>query len=325
MKVLVTGGNGFIGQKLAVRLLSNGLETPDGQQHEVRKLILSDVREAPVPIDDSRVFTRIADIGDRSVADSLIAEKPDVIFHLAAVVSGQAEAEFDLGLRINLLGTLNLLEACREFLSKPIFVFSSSCGIYGGKNIPEVLLDSTTPMPQTSYGSQKYAGEILVTDYSRKGFIDGRSLRLPTVVVRPGKANAAASSFVSAIIREPLNGDSYSCPVPKTTRMWVTSPRTVVDNICHTTTVDEAELTDIRSILLPGFTVSVEQMLVALESVAGSEVRGRVDFKEDDTIMRIVETWPPDFETALANRLGYRRDNDFTAIIRQYMEDELSQ
>lgn len=319
MNILITGGNGFLGNKLAQLLLTEGITTPDGKTHDVTTLTLVDVQEGPVKLADARVVTTIADISDPAKAKTLVTEDTDVIFHLAAIVSGQAEADFELGMQINMGGTQNLLEASRQLSSTPIIVYASSAAVYGG-DVPDVLLDSTTPWPQSSYGAQKLIGEILVTDYSRKGFIDGRSLRLPTVVVRPGKPNAAASSFASSIIREPLNGESVNCPVGLDTPLWLTSPATVVHNIRHAASVNGADLKDTRSIPLPGITVTVADMLASLESIAGANVRGLVSNTAEPAIEKIVYTWPGVFQTDLALSLGFRKDTTFDSMVKQHMK-----
>jgi len=244
------------------------------------------------------------------------------VFHLAAIVSGQAEQEFELGMKINLDGTRNLLEACRTKESTPVFVYASSCAVYGG-DMPEILQDDTLPNPQTSYGAQKFMGEILVNDYSRKGFLDGRSLRLPTVTVRPGKPNAAASSFASGIIREPLNGEATNCPVRDDTLVWITSPGSVVKNIIHAAKIRAEQMGDSRSIALPGLTVSVGDMLASLERVAGANVRGLVSSKPEPRIEKIVYGWPGRFVTAKADELGFIRDTGFDEIVQNYVNDEL--
>jgi len=322
MKVVVTGSNGFIGQKLVQSLLEHGI-TVAGSKRNIQSLILCDVQEAPDPIEDDRITNHIADISDAQVAITLVGNDADLIFHLAAIVSGQAEQEFELGMRINLDGTRNLLEACRHCAKTPVLVYASSCAVYGGE-MPEIIDDSTLPNPQTSYGAQKFAGEILVNDYSRKAFVDGRSLRLPTVTVRPGKPNAAASSFASSIIREPLNGEVAICPVREDTLVWVTSPRTVVSNIIHAAGVTAEQLGMTRSMALPGITVTVGEMLASLERVAGANVRGLVNCTPVPHIEKIVYSWPGRFTTEKADNLGFERDAHFDKIVQDYINDELT-
>lgn len=322
MKVLITGGNGFIGQKLARQLLNNGIQVSQGDQSRVDELILCDVQPAPFPINDPRVSTQLIDISESAAVETLVGSDIDVIYHLAAVVSGQAEQQFELGMKINFDGTRNLLEACRKLDTTPTFIFSSSAAVYGGE-MPDVLDDNTIPNPQTSYGAQKLMGEVMVNDYSRKGFIDGRSVRLPTVSVRPGKANAAASSFASSIIREPLNGVAIECPVRDDTVVWITSPRTVVNNIVHAANVTANQMGMSRAIKLPGLTVTVGDMLGSLERIAGANVRGLVASVPDPVIEKIVYSWPGRFTTERANAMGFQGDSDFDEIVKNYISDDL--
>ena len=223
VRVLITGGAGFLGKALAARLLQRGQLSADGRDERIDRITLVDVVPAE-GLDDSRIAQITGDISDRQLLERAVDGQTTAIFHLAAVVSGQAEADFDLGMRVNLDGIRALLEVCRAAGHQPRFVFASSVAVYGG-NLPPVVLDDTPLTPQTSYGTQKAMGELLVADYSRRGFVDGRSLRLPTVTVRPGKPNAAASSFASGIIREPVNGEESICPVDRATRMWVSRRR----------------------------------------------------------------------------------------------------
>jgi nucleoside-diphosphate-sugar epimerase len=247
----------------------------------------------------------------------------DSIFHLAAVVSGQAEAEFDTGMRVNLDATRALLERCRKLSKPPRFVFTSSLAVFGGK-LPDPVPDDAPLTPQTSYGTQKAIGELLVYDMTRKGFIDGRSLRLPTVTVRPGKPNKAASSFASGIIREPLSGIDAVCPVPPQTEIWITSPRQVIDNLIVGHDVAAAKFPgDTRSVNVPGLRISVAAMVDALRRVAGDPVAARVEWRVDPAIDRIVRTWPPNFAPRLGPALGMAADTNFDDIVRAYMADDM--
>jgi nucleoside-diphosphate-sugar epimerase len=251
-----------------------------------------------------------------------IDERTDSVFHLAAVVSGEAEADFDLGWRVNFDATRLLLERCRAAQRPRKVVFTSSCAVFGGA-LPDVVPDTQQLTPQSSYGAQKACGEFLVWDYTRKGMIDGRSLRLPTVSVRPGKPNKAASSFASGIIREPLNGVEAVCPVAAETGMWLTSPRTVVDNLVVAHEVPAAAFGATRSINLPGIATTVGGMIAALARVASTDVAARITMRHDPAIDRIVRTWPRDFDTVFARSIGMRADGDFDGIVRQYIDDEL--
>ena len=243
----------------------------------------------------------------------------DSVFHLAAVVSGGAEADFDLGYRVNLDGTRALLEACRTLKNPPKVVYASSVAAFGGK-LPEVLDDSTTPTPQTSYGTQKVMGEYLVADFTRKAMIDGRSLRLPTIVVRPGKPNLAASSFASSIIREPLAGVAVDCPVPDTTGVWILSPQRVVEAFLHAHDLPASAWPSSRVVNLPGITLTVRDMLAAMGRVAGEETVNRVRFVPDARIQAIVKTWPVRFRTERALEMGFQADPDFDSIVRAHRE-----
>ena len=318
MRVLITGGGGFLGTKLAAALAQKG----ELNGHELTHVVQSDIFE-PDPVKASYTTEGIAlDVSDKDAVNAALAEPFDVIFHLAAIVSGQAELEFDLGLKINLFGSLNLFEAARHAGNKPIFVYTSSCAAYGGEWGDEIT-DFTFLNPQTSYGAQKAAGELLLTDYSRKGFLDGRGLRLPSVTVRPGKPNAAASSFMSSIFREPLQGESANCPVSEDYRVWNSAPRTVVKNLVHAAEVPEDAWGMNRCLAIPGQSVRVGDMVQAMTNVAGSNAAGRITWNEDKFIQKICEGWPQDMKTEKAIRLGFHRDKGFEDNIRWFLEDDI--
>lgn len=320
MKVLITGGGGFIGYRLARRLLERGtLAGPDGKPAAISAINLLDGAFPPNP--DPRLVCVQGDLSVPGLIDEVLDRDTAAVFHLAAVVSAGAEADFDLGYRVNLDGTRFLLEACRRLARAPRLVFASSVAAFGG-DLPEVLDDATTPNPQTSYGTQKVIGEYLVTDYTRKGFLDGRSLRLPTIVVRPGKPNLAASSFASSIFREPLNGVVAECPVPESTGVWLLSPRKVVEAFIHAHDLPTAAWGVTRVLNLPGITVSVAEGVAALGRIAGEAVAARVRFKPDERINRIVQGWPVRFHTPRALALGFSADPDIDAVIRAYIADE---
>ena len=325
MRVVITGGAGFIGSRLARHILERGrLTDASGVEHEVRKLVLIDVAAASVS--EPRVETVTGDLADSALIERAITPDTDSIFHLAAVVSGQAEAEFDIGMHVNLDATRALLERCRKLARPPRFVFASSLAVFGGA-LPDPVRDDSPITPQTSYGAQKAMGELMVYDMTRKGYIDGRSLRLPTVTVRPGKPNRAASSFASGVIREPLSGVDAMCPVGPTAAMWVTSPRSVIANIITGYEVAAGEFAKAgfahtRSVNVPGLRVGVGQMVEALKRVAGDAAASRVKWQLDPVIDRIVATWPANFAPVLGPALGMRADRDFEGIIRQYIEDE---
>jgi nucleoside-diphosphate-sugar epimerase len=316
MRVVITGGAGFLGNRLAQALLARGrLTDAAGREQPIDELVTVDV--AAPPSRDPRVTHLTGDLADPAFVARAITADTGSVFHLAAVVSGQAEAEFDVGMRVNLDATRALLEQCRRCAAPPKVVFASSLAVFGG-TLPDPVPDDAPLKPQSSYGTQKAIGELLVSDMSRKGFIDGRSLRLPTIVVRPGKPNRAASSFASGIIREPLAGVDATCPVAPTTRMWVQSPDAVIANLVVGHEAPAAGFTETRSVNVPGITVSVGNMVEALRRVAGDAVAARVHWALDPAVDRIVSTWPARFAPSLGLRLGMKADDDFTAIVRAH-------
>ena len=322
MRVVITGGAGFLGSRLAGAILERGmLADSRGDARPVRELVLVDI-VPPAAHADVRVRAIQGALDDRALVGAVITPDTDSIFHLAAVVSGQAEADFDIGMRVNLDATRNLLERARACNAPPKFVFASSLAVFGGR-LPDPVPDDAPVTPQSSYGTQKAIGELLVNDMSRKGFIDGRSLRLPTIVVRPGKPNRAASSFASGIIREPLSGVEAICPVAPTTRMWVQSPRAVVDNLLLGHDASAGELPAFRAINVPGMCVAVGDMVSALRSVAGEAVAARVQWQYDPAIDRIVSTWPASFIAQAGRALGMRADDDFEGVVRTYIAHDL--
>jgi D-erythronate 2-dehydrogenase len=316
MRVVITGAAGFLGSRLASAILGRGtLTDARGERREVRELVLVDlVRPA---VQDSRITAIAGSLEDARVVDEAIGAAADSVFHLAAVVSAQAEADFDLGMRVNVDATRRILERCRSCAAPPKFVFASSLAVFGGA-LADPVPDDAPVTPQSSYGTQKAIGELLVADMSRKGFIDGRSLRLPTIVVRPGKPNQAASSFASSIIREPLAGLAAICPVAPATRMWVQSPRAVIDNLLVGHDVDARRLPVSRAINVPGICVGVGEMIDALRRVAGDEVASRIRLEYDASIDRIVATWPARFVAQAGRALGMRVDADFESIVRAH-------
>ena len=310
MKILITGGGGFIGSRLAEALLARDASA---------QITLLDMAFPPGM---EKKFDCVAgDVASPKVIAKAMGSDTDSIFHLAAVVSGGAEADFDLGYHVNLDGTRELLEAARKLAKPPRFVYASSVAAFGGE-LPDVLDDATTPAPQTSYGTQKVIGEYLVADFTRKGFVDGRSMRLPTIVVRPGKPNLAASSFASGIIREPLAGVEAICPVPDTTGVWILSPRRVVEAFVHALDLPSSAWPTTRVVNLPGITLSVRQMIDAMGRVAGADAVKRVKFKPDARIQGIVETWPVRFRTERAQAMGFKADADFDSIVRDHVASE---
>ena len=322
MKIVITGGGGFLGYRLAKALLARGkLTGPEGSAQEIRRIALLDAAFPPQMPFDPRLEAVTGDVSDVATIARIVTPDTASLFHLAAVVSGAAEANFDLGMRVNFEGTHLLLERLRRCAKPPRVVFASSVAAFGGELPPE-LDDSTTPSPQTSYGAQKVIGEYLVSDYSRRGFIDGRSLRLPTIVVRAGEPNAAASSFASGIIREPLNGVVSACPVDPDTGVWLLSPRRVTEAFVHAHELPATVWGRNRVVNLPGITVSVAQMLEALARVAGAPVASRVNWVPDERIRAIVKTWPARFRTPRALAMGFGPDPDIDTVIRDYIADE---
>jgi nucleoside-diphosphate-sugar epimerase len=324
MRVLITGGAGFLGQRLASKLLERGvLAGPDGAARTIDRLVLVDV-VAPPPSADPRVECVAGDIADRALAERLIDTDTASVFHLAAIVSGQAEADFDLGMRVNFDSTRQLLEVSRALGHRPRVVFASSCAVYGGA-LPAVVPEATELTPQSSYGTQKAMGELLVNDYTRRGFVDGRSLRLPTISVRPGKANAALSSFASGILREPLKGEVSVCPVPPSTRVWLLSPSTVIDCFVTAHDIPGEQLGSNRSLILPGLTVTAGEMAAALARAAGPDVAGLIRWEPDPRVERIVNTWPVALDASKALRLGFPTDTSFDDILARYIAEDMPQ
>jgi nucleoside-diphosphate-sugar epimerase len=320
MNVLITGGAGFLGQRLARQLLARGeLRDSQGKVQRIDRLVLVDVVPAN-DFGDERVRIVTGDIADGALLRTAIDTGTTSIFHLAAIVSGQAEADFDLGMRINLDASRLLLDICRELGHKPKVVFTSSVAVYGGK-LPGVVQDSTALNPRSSYGMQKAIGELLLNDYSRRGFVDGRVLRLPTISVRPGKPNKAASSFASGIIREPLNGEASVCPVAPESRLWLLSPRGAIDSLIAGHELAADVFGDSRTVNLPGLSVSVADMVAALEKVAGPEAVARISFVPDPAVERIVNSWPSAWDVTRAKALGLSADADFESIVRAYVEE----
>lgn len=320
MNILVTGAAGFLGRRLIEALLLRGTLTDQaGLKQPITRITAFDM-VALEGIDDPRVKVVCGDIADREVLDSLIDADTDSVFHLAAVVSSQAEGDFELGMRINFTATQNLLERIRLLGTCPKWVMTSSVAVFGGQ-LPERVGDDHVWSPQSSYGTQKAMNDLLLADYSRRGFVDGRSLRMPTIVVRPGKPNLAASSFASGIIREPLNGQDSVCPVPLDTRLWLMSPATAIRNLIHGYELSSEQLSHGRVINMPGLSITVEQMIDALRHTAGDVVAGRIRMERNPAIERIVGSWPGAFTATYARDLGFTADDDFAGVIKQFISE----
>jgi len=318
MRILITGAAGMIGAKLVARLLA------DGQLggKAIAGLILHDL-VAPLPLPSVIPVVCLAgDLAARGASEALVAHRPDVIFHLAGVVSGEAEANFELGYSVNLDGTRALFEAIRSAGYGPRVVYASTTAVFGGP-FPEVIPDDFAPTPQSSYGTQKLMGEALLADYTRRGVMDGVGLRLPTICVRPGKANRAASSFFSGIIREPLNGLVANLPVARDWVHTMASPRAAVGFFLHAAVMDTARIGHRRSLTLPGVAVTVAEQIAALTRVAGPKVASLIVEAPDPAVWAIVQTWPRRFAASRARELGFMAETDFDQIIQAYIEDDL--
>lgn len=323
MHILITGGAGFLGAKLARQLLARGkLTDSNGQPKAISSITLFD-RVAAQDFNDARITIRIGDIADAETMRSVLTPQVHSVFHLAAVVSGEAESDFDLGMRINFDATRQLLAIARSNGNCPRIVFASSLAVFGG-DLPQQVLDSTAVTPVGSYGAQKAMAELLITDFSRKGFIDGRAVRVPTVSVRPGLPNKAASGFASGIIREPLNRAPAVCPVAPDTRVWLSSPRSALFNLVHAHEIDGKLLGASRTLNLPGLATTVQEMVNALGRVAGEEAVSCIRWQEDLAISRLIRSWPGDFLTARADALGFVRDQNFDDVVRAYIDEEMT-
>ena len=323
MKILIIGGAGMVGRKLAERLAKDG--KLGGR--EIEALTMFDVVAPTAPKGAKfAVNTATGDLPAKGETDKLVANKPDVIFHLAAIVSGVAEQEFDKGYRINLQGTQNLLESVRHTyeknLKKPRVVFTSSVAVFGAP-FPEKIGDDFHSTPLTSYGTQKAIGELLLSDYTRKGMLDGIGIRLPTICVRPGTPNKAASGFFSNICREPLAGKEAVLPVSEDVMHWHASPRAGVEFLIHAATIDGEKLGARRNLSMPGLAVTVGQQIAALRKVGGEKVVARIRREPDAFIQKIVAGWPSNFNPKRALALGFKADNSFEEIVRIHIEDEL--
>lgn len=324
MKVIVTGAAGFIGRKLARGLLERGaIVGPSGAPETIDQLVLIDVVPGTA-IDDKRVTAVVGEIGDPAVLEKVVGHDTTSIFHLAGVVSAGAEANFELGYRVNLDGTRALLELCRAAPGTPRLVFTSSIAVYGG-DIPAVIDDAVIPCPQTSYGTQKLICETLIADYTRKGFVDGRSLRLPTIMVRTGKPNLAASTWASSIIREPLAGQDVACPVGPHSPMACLSARRTVDALIRMHDLPSTELGVYRTVLLPGISVTAGEMAEAVARNAGNRKIGTIRWETDPNTQAIVDGWPKATTSARAAVLGFAGDDSIDDIVRAFIADDLDE
>lgn len=325
MKVVITGGGGFLGKKLARRILQQGtLADADGRPQKVTELLLFDVAAASGPgLDDSRVKAMAGDIANRATVQSIV-QGASTVFHFAAVVSAGAEADFDLGYRVNLDGTRNVLEGCRELGTNPRVVFTSSLAAYGG-DLPPAVTDDTPLTPQTSYGSQKSIGEFLIRDYTRKGFLRGTAVRLPTICVRTGLPNKAASTWASSVVREPLTGVDVICPVTPQTIMVVLSPRKTVDAFVRLHDLPVESFGPGRTLLLNGINVTARELEQAVGKHTGNRSVGKVVWQHDPAIQKICDGWPQGIDGARARRLGFEIDKDLDEVVRNFIADDLDE
>jgi nucleoside-diphosphate-sugar epimerase len=323
MHILIIGAAGMVGRKLTERLVADGRLGRD----EVTALTLADVIDPPAPeAFKGEVRTVAVDISKAGEVEKLVASRPNAVFHLAAIVSGEAEADFDKGYAINLDGTRFLFDAIRlESMKshyKPRVVFSSSIAVFGAP-FPEKIGDEFFTTPLTSYGTQKAIGELLLSDYSRRGFFDGIGIRLPTICIRPGKPNKAASGFFSNILREPLVGQEAVLPVSEDVRHWHASPRSAVGFLLHAATMDLGQLGWRRNLSMPGLSATVGEQIEALRRVAGEKAVKLIRREPDPMIAKIVSGWARDFDTSRAASLGFTAERSFDEIIRVHIEDEL--
>ena len=325
MKVVITGGGGFLGKKLARRILQQGsIAGADGKPQKVGELLLFDVARATGPgLDDPRVKTVAGDIANVSTARDIV-QGATTVFHFAAVVSAGAEADFDLGYRVNLDGTRNVLEACRALGTNPRVVFTSSLAAYGG-DLPPAVTDDTPLTPQTSYGSQKSIGEFLLRDYTRKGFIRGTAVRLPTICVRTGLPNKAASTWASSVVREPLTGVDVVCPVTPQTIMVVLSPRKTVDAFMKLHDLPPDAFGPGRTLLLNGINVTAKELEGAVMKHAGNRKVGKVVWQHDPAIQAICNGWPQGINSERPRKLGFEMDKDLDEVVRNFIADDLDE
>ncbi|MHA6296990.1 D-erythronate dehydrogenase [Devosia sp. CAU 1758] len=322
MHILIIGAAGMVGRKLTQALIATGRigENP------IAAMTLVDVVAPAIPAASIPVSALAADLSLPGAAETLVGTRPDLIFHLAAIVSGEAEADLDKGYRINLDGTRLLLDAIREEGLRapycPRLVFTSSIAVFG-EPLPAAIPDDMAHTPLTSYGTQKAICELLLADYSRRGFVDGIGIRLPTIVVRPGAPNKAASGFFSGIIREPLNGTEAVLPVAETVRHWFASPRAAIGFLLHAASLDTAPLGQRRNLTMPGLSATIAEEIAALERFGGARAVNLIRREPDETIARIVAGWPQNFDASRALSLGFQAESSFDDIVRAHIEDEL--
>jgi len=320
MQILILGAAGMVGRKLTERLISEG----QVNGRSISRLVLHDVVEPEAPQASFEIAALTSDFSLAGEADKLVASRPDLIFHLAAIVSGEAEADLEKGYRINLDGTRYLFDAIRHIGDGycPRVIFTSSIAVFGAP-FPEAIGDDFFLTPLTSYGTQKAIGELLLADYTRRGFFDGIGIRLPTICVRPGKPNKAASGFFSSIIREPLSGQEAVLPVPDDVRHAHASPRSAVGFLMHAAAIDTGLIGPRRNLTMPSVSATVAEQIEALRRIAGEKVAARIRREPDPAIMQMVAGWPRRFDASRAESLGFKAEKSFDEIIRLHIDDEL--
>jgi D-erythronate 2-dehydrogenase len=312
MNIVITGGAGFLGSALVKKLLSDC--------QDINEIRVVDIAKLDIGADESdKVVSTVADMTNPDEIANIINENTTHVFHLAAIVSSHAEQDFDLGMSVNLKATQLLLERCRQVNPAIRFVFSSSVAVFGGK-LPDEIDAMTALQPSSSYGTQKAIGELLVNDYARKGFVDALSVRLPTVCIRPGAPNKAASSFVSGIMREPLKREASNCPVDVNLPLWVSSPQTVIQNLIHASQINTEQLPGFRTLSLPGLQTCAKEMISSLAKQAGNDFLEYISYDKDPAIEPIVSSWPKSIDVERELSLGFKKDRDFDSILNQYIE-----
>jgi len=326
MKILITGAGGFLGKKLIHQLLAGPQLSVNGTSLEISEIYAADLHVDV--LDELRLLSEkinfvVGDLSEASVLETVQKIQPEVVVHLAAVVSSAAEQDFDLGLSVNLHVTENLIKCCRQFQVPPVFIFSSSLAVFGcdDERGNQVINDDHLPSPRSSYGTQKVMGEYLVGDATRKGFVLGRSLRFPTISIRPGKPNKAASSFASGIIREPLSGNTAILPVSRGLRLFLASPVAAINAIIHAIALPQEHLGGQTTITLPGLSISVDEMIKSLSKIAGPKAAALIQDVPDAQIQAIVATWPSEIITSRALALGFKADDNFEELVHSYMKD----
>lgn len=326
MKILITGTSGFVAGKLAEQMAIKQEISINGKTHKISKMACVDIVAQALPITpkaNMEIAYFTGSLTSLEFINSLNIKEYDVIYHLAALCSAGCEEDFAQGMDANFFSSYNLLEACRTSYEQDhkqrVFIYSSSTGVFGGE-VPAVIADNTWPTPQGSYGTQKAICELLINDYNRKGYIDGRALRFPTIIVRPGKPNTAASSFCSGIVREPLNGKRSLCPVASSTSLYYLSPDLLIKNIFHATHINSAQLGFNRILTLPGITLAVSEIVAALKTYGGQEAVDLIEFKQDKAINDLVQTWPCNYDAKRALQLGFYKDENVDVIVKQYFD-----